>query len=67
MNKTTQLFIALAAGAVAGAVLGILFAPDKGEETREKLVKKGKEFAGDISKKMKDVKDHYREAGEAIN
>jgi gas vesicle protein len=66
MNKTTQLFIALAAGAVAGAVLGILFAPAKGEETRENLVKKGKEFADDMAKKVKGMKDN-RHAEEAVN
>jgi gas vesicle protein len=55
-------------GAAAGAVLGILFAPDKGSETRRKISKKtgdltddlkGKfnEFADGIAEKYDDMKD----------
>jgi len=40
--KSESLF-ALIAGAATGVVLGILFAPDKGEETREKIKKAASE------------------------
>lgn len=37
MSKNSNTLIAFLAGAAAGAVLGILYAPDKGSNTREKL------------------------------
>lgn len=67
MNNTAKVLIALAAGAAAGAVLGILFAPAKGEETRENIMKKGKEFADDIGKKFKDMKENCKGPEEALN
>lgn len=36
-NKSGNTLIAFLAGAAAGAILGILYAPDKGVNTREKL------------------------------
>ena len=46
-------------GAAAGAALGILFAPEKGEETRKKLAKK----SGDIGD---SVRNKFNELGEAL-
>ncbi len=48
--KANKLLAGVLLGAAAGAVLGILFAPDKGKDTRKKIKEKGSEL-GD---KMKD-------------
>ena len=38
MSKSSRTFWAFMTGATVGAVLGILYAPDKGENTRNKLL-----------------------------
>ncbi|HET6244735.1 MAG: YtxH domain-containing protein [Bacteroidetes bacterium] len=46
-NKNNFLFTFLA-GAAAGAVLGILYAPDKGETTRKKISDQAKDFTDNL-------------------
>jgi len=43
-----KLLLGVLAGVAAGALLGVLFAPDKGSETRRKISKKGKDYADDL-------------------
>jgi len=44
-------------GAAAGAVLGILFAPEKGTETRKKISKKGADLRDSFKAKMNELVD----------
>ncbi|MEO6547518.1 MAG: YtxH domain-containing protein [Ferruginibacter sp.] len=50
-------------GAAAGAVLGVLFAPEKGTETRGKISKKGADLKNTVKDKINDLVDgissHY--------
>ncbi len=45
-------------GALAGAVVGVLFAPDKGSETRKKVSKNITDFSEEIEDKI----DEYAES-----
>lgn len=68
MNNTAKILIGIAAGAAAGAVLGILFAPAKGEETRDNIMQKGKAFADELNKKFKAAKENCcKQTEEALN
>lgn len=48
MNKGKAL-LGVLAGIAAGAALGVLFAPDKGSNTRKSLTKKSEDFADAIN------------------
>lgn len=43
------------AGVAAGAILGILFAPDKGTETRKKIAEKGEDYVDSLKEKFNDL------------
>jgi len=53
MTDNSKMLTALLVGAAAGAVLGLLFAPDKGSNIRTKLLKMGK----DAEQKLEDYFD----------
>jgi len=68
MKNNSKILVALAAGVAAGAVLGILFAPDKGSGTRKKIVDGGKKITDDVKnrfgkgmEKLNDLKDGLKE------
>ncbi len=64
MENNGKILAALLIGAVAGAALGILFAPDKGSETRKKMAGKAAELGDELKKhytKSKDAVDDIKE------
>lgn len=52
-----KLLLGVLAGVAAGAVLGILFAPEKGSETRKKIAKKGEDYVDGVKEKFNDLID----------
>lgn len=60
-------FIAgLVVGGAIGAIAGLLFAPETGEETRKKVAEKSKEWADDFYNKFDDLKDSVNEVMEDV-
>jgi gas vesicle protein len=56
-----KVLLGLVAGVAAGALLGILFAPDKGSDTRKKISKKGHEFADGLTEKFDEFLETINE------
>ncbi|MGF1923564.1 MAG: YtxH domain-containing protein [Bacteroidia bacterium] len=54
MNDNSKTLIALLAGLAAGAAIGLLFAPEKGSETRDKLSQSLKDLGDSIKDKAAD-------------
>jgi gas vesicle protein len=74
MTNTNKILAAVGIGMAAGAILGILFAPDKGTETRELLARKGTKLTDSIKdrlhqgeKKFSSLKDEFRKGVNTIN
>ena len=66
MNNTGKILVAAAAGAAVGAVLGILFAPDKGSETRRKIAEQKNKIADGLKEKFNQYKEKCSDAEEGV-
>jgi gas vesicle protein len=66
MNTVAKIAIAAGAGLVAGSVLGILFAPDKGVNTRKKITDGGKKLTDTVKEKMNSLKVNIKGKADAV-
>ncbi len=64
--STGKLVTGILLGAAAGALLGILFAPDKGSEIRRKISQKGADLRDTFKSKMNDLADDIANKYEAV-
>ena len=55
MSKSYRSFWAFVVGAAAGAVVGILYAPDKGENTRSKLYFQLNKYRDQLKQLINDI------------
>jgi gas vesicle protein len=65
MNSGSKVLLGVLAGAAAGAVLGVLFAPDKGPETRRRLSEGSRDVASSLKDRFSDLVDNIADKYEA--
>jgi gas vesicle protein len=58
-NDSVKTLLAFVGGAIAGAAIGVLLAPDKGSETRKKIISKGKDLGNDLSDAALEKYDEF--------
>lgn len=61
-----KVILGVLVGMAAGAVLGILFAPDKGSETRRKIAEAGEDYADAVKEKFNQMVDSMNEKFEKV-
>lgn len=66
MSDNAKVVAALLTGLAAGAALGILFAPDKGSETREKLNDSLKDLSDALKERTAEQLDHLNDFKEKV-
>ena len=65
-NNTGKLLGAILLGAAIGGAFGILFAPDKGSETRKKIKSKGNDISDAVKEKFDRIVDKFKKEVEAV-
>jgi len=66
-----KVLLGVLAGLATGAMLGILFAPEKGSDTRKKLSKKGEDYVDTLKEKfnefLESISEKYEKVKEEIS
>ena len=61
-----KVLLGVLAGVAAGALIGVLFAPEKGSDTRKKLSKKGGDYADDLKERFNGFLDEVKNSTETV-
>ena len=59
--KTDKIVLGILGGMAAGAMLGILFAPEKGKETRRKILRKSSDYTDQLKDKYDSLLESITE------
>ena len=63
--KSGKVVLGMLAGLAAGAVLGILFAPEKGSKTRKQIMDKGDDYVDELKSKYEEFLNSITEKFES--
>ncbi|MBX2892784.1 MAG: YtxH domain-containing protein [Saprospiraceae bacterium] len=63
--KRGNVLLGFLGGVAVGTLLGILLAPDKGERTRRKIIKKGENYVDTLKDKFDDILEEASEKFES--
>jgi gas vesicle protein len=66
MKNLNSILIAAGAGICVGGILGILFAPDKGSSTRDKIAYSGKKMSENLNNSINKGKERVSDWQEGI-
>ncbi len=66
MENTTRILIGVGAGLVTGVLLGVMFAPNKGVETRRKIKDAGNKLSDNVKQTIQRSKDGLYSLKEGI-
>lgn len=66
-SSNTRLAAAILGGAAVGALLGILFAPDKGSATRTKIADTTRKAGERVKHRIKDIYESVTGGSESMN
>ena len=61
-----KVFLGILAGAAAGALAGILFAPAKGSKTRKRIVRKGEDYVDSFKDALDELLDSVTDKFEKV-
>ena len=66
MNSTSKLLLGILGAAAAGVVIGLLIAPEKGSEMRQKVKRTAGEWADSLTHMFNQGKEAATEASEEV-
>lgn len=64
--STSKVVFGFLVGAAVGSILGILYAPDKGTETRKKITDSGTDLSESLKGKFSDFVDNLKDTYQGI-
>lgn len=68
--NTTKMLIGICSGLITGVVIGVLFAPHKGSDTRRRIIRQGDNYTEAVKEKVNEyvevINDKFEKAKKEI-